>query len=73
MKELEWQRAQLIRYQKEQMAKAKAVKAKAASAPRAPAPKLGPKGTNTPQVSQEQTFPGFDLDPLVLELLELNV
>ncbi len=53
MKELEWQRAQLIRYQKEQMTKAKAAKAKAGNAPRAPAPKLGPKGTNTPKVSSE--------------------
>ena len=56
MKELEWQRAQLIRYQKEQMAKAKAAKAKAANAPRAPAPKLGPKGTNTPKVCYNKTF-----------------
>lgn len=53
MKELEWQRAQLIRYQKEQMAKAKAAKAKAGNAPKAPAPKLGPKGTNTPKVSSK--------------------
>lgn len=51
MRELEWQRAQLIRYQKEQMAKAKAAKAKAANGPKAPTPKLGAKGTNTPRVS----------------------
>ncbi len=54
MRELEWQRAQLIRYQKEQMAKAKAAKAKGANAPKASAPKLGPKGTNTPKVIQSQ-------------------
>ena len=56
MKELEWQRAQLIRYQKEQMAKAKAAKAKATNAPKASAPKLGPKGTNTPRVSLSRAF-----------------
>lgn len=61
MRELEWQRAQLIRYQKEQMAKAKAAKAKAVNAPRAPAPKLGPKGTNTPKVSLEPYLPRMNI------------